>query len=291
MNIHSDLKQRTTAEELTRIVKTLHDHYHPFLLDNQVWDLLKRTLPEMIYEDVISPYQEHIVGHKLVNNIVMNLYFGEKKVKYHLSQKYLHRKGEVSMFELNLGSSRLDYARINGHSYAYEIKTELDSLDKLEKQISDYSKAFEYVQVVCHPYHYKKVKENVPSFCGIVTYNDCKTDLPFSFKQKRLRNPNIDASFQLSTLTAKELDKILKEENLNIDSLDRQSKQELISLSLSSAKINHHFKEKIKARFQKRWDFVCSHIDSIEPIDIQSFFKSNADPYWVYYKNSSIVCR
>jgi len=289
MNIHSDLKRYVETKELSKIVKKIHDNYQPFLLDSQVWDLLKRSFPEDIYRELLLQYEEHIVGHKLVNDIVMNLYFGEKKVKYHLLLKYLNRKDEVSMFELNIGTSRLDFARINGHSYAYEIKTELDSLDKLEKQIADYSKAFEYVQVVCHPDHYKKVKEKVPDYCGIVTYNSSKENLPFSFKQKRTLNFAVDSAFQLSTLTTKELEKILKDVGLRGIPQSREDREEQVLSLLSKKQINHHFKERVKDRFQKRWSFICDNIDNIEPIDIQSFFKSTADPFWVYYKNSSMV--
>ncbi|MBB6021370.1 hypothetical protein HNR77_002465 [Paenibacillus sp. JGP012] len=289
MNIHSDLKRYVETKELSRIVKKIHDNYQPFLLDSQVWDLLKRSFPEDIYRELLLQYEEHMVGHKLVNDIVMNLYFGEKKVKYHLLLKYLNRKEEVSMFELNIGTSRLDFARINGHSYAYEIKTELDSLDKLEKQIADYSKAFEYVQVVCHPDHYNKVKEKVPDYCGIVTYNSNKENLPFSFKQKRSVNYEIDPVIQISSLTTKELEKILKDQRVESIPQNRKCREDLIMSLLSNKQINHHFKERVKERFQKRWVFICDNITKIEPIDIQAFFNSNVDPFWIYYKNSSIV--
>lgn len=289
MEIYNHLKERFNTSEVFKIAKSLHDNYQPFLLDSEVWDLLRKFIPEDIYEELMLPYEKHIVGHKLVNDIVMSSYFGEQKIKYHLSSRYMNRNNEVSMFEFNIGSSRLDYARINGHSYAYEIKTELDSLDKLEKQVTDYSKAFDYVQVVCHPDHYIKVKTIVPAYCGIVTYNTEKKECPFSFRQKRCLNKDIDSVYQLSALTTRELEKILKDVDYKDIPKDRQSREELILSNFSNKQINHHFKKMVKARFQKRWNFICDNIDKIEPIDVQSFFQSNADPYWVYYKNSSMV--
>lgn len=289
MEIHDYLKKHMGPEEVFRLAKLLHDNYQPFLLDSQVWDLLQKSIPNEIYTELLLPHKQNIVGHKLVNDIVMNVYFGERKVKYHLSLKYMNRSDEISMFEFNIGSSRLDYARINGHSYAYEIKTELDSLEKLEKQIIDYSKAFDYVQVVCHPDHYHNVKTKVPSYCGIVTYNTKKKDCPFSFRQRRVTNSEINPAFQLSALTTKELEKILKDEGRKSVPSEREYREEMILTILSAKQINHHFKEKVKRRFQKRWEFICNNINKIEPIDVQSFFKSTADPYWVYYKNSTMV--
>lgn len=289
MNIHKELQERCGLADVSRIAKSLHDSYQPFLLDCQVWDLLQRTVPVSVYVDLFLPLKKEIVGHKLINDIVMNTYFGERKVKYHLTQKYINRTDEVALFEFNVGSSRLDFARINGNSYAYEIKTELDSLDKLEKQIMDYSAVFEYIHVVCHPDHYQKVLTKVPEYCGIITYNTTKADFPFIFRRKRLKCPEISSQAQLSALTSKELERILKTEVISGMDLERKGREEQILSNLNGTKINHHFKEAVKSRFRKRWQFVCEHIEHIEPIDIQPFFKSTADPYWVYYKNSSMV--
>jgi hypothetical protein len=290
MDIHEHLKSNLNSDEVFAIAKALHDNYQPFLLDCQVWDLLQNIIPDSLFTHLLLPHKKTVIGHKIINDIVMNVYFGERKIKYHLSLRHMNNEDEVSVFEFNVGSSRLDYARINGHSYAYEIKTELDSLEKLEKQISDYSQVFEYIHVVCHPDHYHKVANMTPEYCGIITYNTEKDDLPFSFRRKRVANPYVNPIVQIASLTAKELGKILKDEGFEQHHpIERENKEELILSKISSKKINHHFKETVKRRFQKRWEFICKNVDKIEPIDLQPFFKSTADPYWVYYKNSSMV--
>ncbi|MDF3982156.1 sce7726 family protein [Luteibacter sp. PPL554] len=53
--------------------------------------------------------------------------------------------------ELPVGRSIVDLAVYNGHSTAYEIKTELDSHRRLVSQTPDYLRAFERVIVVTHP--------------------------------------------------------------------------------------------------------------------------------------------
>ncbi|MED4353635.1 sce7726 family protein [Schinkia azotoformans] len=283
------LSDKLTNAELTQIARSLNDNYHAFLLDVQVWELIKSVVPSDIYKSEIQPLKKKFVGHKIVNDIVMNYYMGEKKVKYHLAKQFINRPNEVSLFEFNVGSSRLDFARINGHSYAYEIKTELDSLEKLEKQLIDYSRVFEYIHVIVHPKHYNKVYDLVPEHCGIATYNSEKSNFPFSYKKKRLLNPNIEPLTQLQTLTVKEINSILKIFGIEATSLTRKEKEEKLLESISPPKINHLFKEHIKMRFQKRWFHICNHIEEIEPIDLQSFFKSTIDPALIYYKNSSIV--
>jgi len=52
--------------------------------------------------------------------------------------------------EFKVGGSIADLLLLNGTSTVYEIKTELDSPDKLKKQIDDYKKAFARIYLVVH---------------------------------------------------------------------------------------------------------------------------------------------
>lgn len=56
----------------------------------------------------------------------------------------------VMLNEFKVGNSIADILVINGTSTVYEIKTELDSPDKLKKQLEDYKKAFAKVYIVTH---------------------------------------------------------------------------------------------------------------------------------------------
>lgn len=54
----------------------------------------------------------------------------------------------TALTQIPIGKSKADFVMINGKAVVYEIKTELDSFERLENQISDYYKAFNYVCVV-----------------------------------------------------------------------------------------------------------------------------------------------
>ena len=56
-------------------------------------------------------------------------------------------KSHVTIFELPVGSSRADLCKINGTSVAYEIKTDLDNFNRLEKQIEDLEDDISYFVV------------------------------------------------------------------------------------------------------------------------------------------------
>ena len=54
----------------------------------------------------------------------------------------------TALTELPIANSKADFLLINGKAVVYEIKTELDNLERLENQINDYYKAFDHVSVV-----------------------------------------------------------------------------------------------------------------------------------------------
>ncbi|MDL2236724.1 sce7726 family protein, partial [Christensenellaceae bacterium OttesenSCG-928-K19] len=56
----------------------------------------------------------------------------------------------TALTELPIAESKADFLLINGKAIVYEIKTELDNLDRLDGQISSYYKAFNHVCVLSY---------------------------------------------------------------------------------------------------------------------------------------------
>ena len=56
----------------------------------------------------------------------------------------------TALTEVAISKSKADFVLINGKAVVYEIKTELDNLDRLSSQIDDYYKAFDHVAVVTY---------------------------------------------------------------------------------------------------------------------------------------------
>lgn len=71
--------------------------------------------------------------------------------------------------ELKIGSSKADLVLLNGSVRVYEIKTELDSLGKLSKQLDDYQKFADKIYVVTDDKFVEKLKaEYLNSNIGII---------------------------------------------------------------------------------------------------------------------------
>lgn len=74
----------------------------------------------------------------------------------------------IALTELPISESKADFIIINRCGVVYEIKTELDNLERLKSQISDYYKAFSYVNVVTYKDNIEDIANIVPKCTGII---------------------------------------------------------------------------------------------------------------------------
>jgi len=63
---------------------------------------------------------------------------------------------------------RIDVAVINGCVHGYEIKSSLDTLDRLPIQIELYAQCLEKLTLVCAPRHTDRALEVIPDWCGLM---------------------------------------------------------------------------------------------------------------------------
>lgn len=65
----------------------------------------------------------------------------------------------TALTQIPVGKSKADFILINGKAVVYEIKTELDSFDRLNTQLRDYYKAFNHVCVVTSESQFDRISE------------------------------------------------------------------------------------------------------------------------------------
>ena len=102
--------------------------------------------------DYISKKNKVII-EEFYNNLRKN-YRNEYFYKNTLFNKLLLGVHSVNtttgLTEVSISKSKADFIMINGKANVYEIKTELDNLERLKFQILDYYKAFDHVTVVSY---------------------------------------------------------------------------------------------------------------------------------------------
>lgn len=84
-----------------------------------------------------------------------------------LIKRHDYRK-TIVLSELPIANSKADFIMINGKGIVYEIKTELDNLERLDSQIKDYYKAFSEVTIVTYEENLDKVIKVIPDTVGII---------------------------------------------------------------------------------------------------------------------------
>ena len=92
----------------------------------------------------------------------------------------------TALTQIPIAKSKADFILINGKAVVYEIKTELDTFERLKTQLKDYYKAFDHVCVVTCENNYKKLEkllENTP--VGIYTLTNRNT---LKFKKEPIKN-------------------------------------------------------------------------------------------------------
>jgi len=99
------------------------------------------TLISEIYRFMTKSYRnEYIYQNTLLNKLLI----GKHSVNTTTALK-----------QIPIGKSKADFILINGKAVVYEIKTELDTFERLNTQIRDYFKAFTHVCVVTSEGQYR----------------------------------------------------------------------------------------------------------------------------------------
>lgn len=239
---------------------------------------LEKTL-KTILDSLDLTIKEYGDVREIYNNIILKNYPNELAVKSSFINNVLSKSdNHVTIFELPIGNSRIDLCKINGSSMAFEIKTDLDNLSRLDKQLNDYSEIFEKVFVICSLSKLPEIEKMVSASCGIYTYSIRNGYYKFQLSKKATESNALNAKKQLNIFRKQELISHFK-----ISS--QLSRDEIISLILTkySAKhINLIFKKTMKCRYQEQWDFLKKHRTRIYEIDYQWFFKNTVNPDLIY---------
>jgi hypothetical protein len=94
---------------------------------------------DQVYKSLLNNYKnEYVYKNILINKLLIK--------KYSL-------KNTIALNEFKIGNSIADFVLLNGEARVYEIKTELDGLDKLDKQLSDYEKFADKIYIVASSKH------------------------------------------------------------------------------------------------------------------------------------------
>ncbi|MDO4521585.1 MAG: sce7726 family protein [Eubacteriales bacterium] len=111
--------------------------------------------------------------------------------------------------EKSMGRSRADIVMVlESAIVGLEIKSDADSYTRLESQVKDYDKHFDYNIVVVGTSHALHIREHVPEWWGIITVEEIDGKADFYMYRRVQENPQSVLKNQLSFLWREELARI-----------------------------------------------------------------------------------
>lgn len=283
MNQHlQEILKEYSAAEILQMCKVINKDYNVYDPEDVRWAKLAYVLNKTSHAD-LELLRSNCLSNKVVNDLIFNFYYCERVIKYHFIKHLKNRIDHIVAFEMAIGDSRVDICRINGSSYAYEIKTEYDTFDRLETQMRDYLKTFEKVYVIVPKNRVEDVKMHIPDHCGVISYRvDDNMDVVFSYVKKAKHNC-CDISFCINSLSSSDMSYLLKLLNEK-DLKTRKEKLDSLLKLANSKSIWKKYRQLLRHKYEDQWIFITKHFDEILPVDIQSFFSSNMNPNLLYTK-------
>ena len=116
----------------------------------------------------------------------------------------------TALTQIPIGKSKADFIMINGKAVVYEIKTELDSFERLGTQLADYYKAFNHVCVVTCEDSFERLSSMLENTTVGICILTNKNTLKFR-KEPQKNNVNLQYDAIFKVLRKKEFETILQE--------------------------------------------------------------------------------
>ena len=116
----------------------------------------------------------------------------------------------TALTQIPISKSKADFILINGKAVVYEIKTELDTFDRLETQIRDYYKAFSHVCVVTSEHQFARAYELLKDTnVGIYVLTQQETISQSMRKEPTINNSQLDHTVIFKILHKAEFENII----------------------------------------------------------------------------------
>lgn len=174
-SVFNELANKGFSPSLNLLLKELH-------IEVSCYNNLGEVF-EFIYKKLSKNYRnEYLYKNSIANKILLGK----------------HSLNTASMYsEFRVASSKADALILNGTTHIYEIKTELDSLERLEQQVSDYQNFAEFVSVITDKKHLEKILDKIPENIGVIEFTAKDTfkaiRLPASNRNKLCRYTLFDS--------------------------------------------------------------------------------------------------
>lgn len=154
------------------------------------------------------------------------------------------------------GDARVDIAVANGNLCGYEIKSDVDTLDRLFSQRESYCKTFDKVYIVVGEKYKDIIADYIPAWWGIYIAHYNRGDKVTITERKRAkRNREISAESLLELLWRDEIETLLRAHGIKATSgKNRRVLRKIAVENISLSEIRNFTRETLKTRTDWRTD-------------------------------------
>lgn len=159
-------------------------------------------------------------------------------------------------FNISLGLVRADIAIVNGVLHGIEIKSEKDTLKRLDNQLKEYERFFEYITIVTCEKFQEKIIDTIPINYGVIIVKSKKDRVIFEKLRKAKKNYNVDKLCLVQALWKEELIEIIEtlDYKKGFKSKSKPFLYQIICDNFTTKQLLDIVKQKIKSRLNWRVD-------------------------------------
>ena len=198
-----------------------------------------------------------------MNDVEIRKNFHRKKLRIH------HAHADTLVIDelgLNHGKCRADIAVINGHFVGYEIKSNKDSLRRLERQVNSYNSVFDRASIIVGNHYVDSISDYIPEWWGIiVTKRGKRGAIGFDMIRKPQTNKYIDPVCVAQLLWRNEVSEILSKKEMSPKSLrkPRAVLYEHLANMLTICELRKTVRDYLKKRKNWRYPGATSRYDGL----------------------------
>lgn len=165
-------------------------------------------------------------------------------------------------------SRRADLAIANGSLQAFEIKSDFDSLKRLDGQLKIFKSSFEKVTIVCAPKFTCEVSKRVSSDVGVVEFQSNNGSVRFKVIQKGRICSRLNKVAYLDFLLKTELKDLLNQHGITFSNELHRDCLEVLASKISLNKIRDFVIASIKNRYYATSNEFLSRLHDSQGISI-----------------------
>jgi len=165
-------------------------------------------------------------------------------------------------------SRRADLAIANGSLQAFEIKSDFDSLKRLDGQLETFNSRFEKVTIVCATKFTCEVSKRVSSDVGVVEFQSDNSGVRFKIIKKGRVCSRLNKGVYLDFLLKSELKDLLNQYGITFSNDSHRDYLEVLASRLALNKIRNFVITSIKNRYHATSNEFLSKLHANQKISI-----------------------